>query len=509
MFDKVLIANRGEIALRIIRACRELGIKSVAVFSEADRKALHTRYADEAYCIGPAQPSQSYLDIQKIVETAKSSGSEAIHPGYGFLAQIPEFAQQCESNNITFIGPSSQTLQLMGNKITARKTMKKAGIPVIPGSIDVLETEDEVKELAGQIGFPILIKAVYGGGGRGLRIAKNVKGIHQAMELAKLEAEASFSNAQIYVEKLLEKPRHIEFQVLADRHGNVIHLGERECSIQRRHQKLIEETPSPMLTEERRVVMGKKAIEAAKAVGYVNAGTVEFLVDKKGAFYFLEMNTRLQVEHLVTEMVTGVDIVKEQIRIAAGEKLSYEQGDITLSGHALNCRINAEDPSRDFAPSPGIVTNFHLPGGPGVRVDTALYVGCDVPLFYDSLIAKIAVLARDRGEAISRMENALRELNVEGVETTASFLRKVLTDEDYAQGRLHTSFVDERMSSFGSQTKDTLEDVAVVSAVLATYLSNRCGGVTIVPSRDRRHVSLWKVAGRSSSFSGGDLRWIH
>ncbi len=508
MFDKVLIANRGEVALRIIRACRGLGVKSVAVFSEADKKALHTRYADEAYCIGPPQPSQSYLDIQKIMETAESSGSEAIHPGYGFLAQIPEFAQQCEANNITFIGPSSQTLRLMGNKITARGTMKEAGIPVIPGSIEALETEDEVKELAGQIGFPILIKAVYGGGGRGLRIARNGRGIHRAMELAKLEAEASFGSTQIYVEKLLEKPRHIEFQVLADRHGNVVHLGERECSIQRRHQKLIEETPSPMLTEERRAVMGEKAVEAAKTVNYVSAGTVEFLADKKGAFYFLEMNTRLQVEHLVTEMVTGVDIVKEQIRIAAGEKLSYEQGDITLSGHALNCRINAEDPSRDFAPSPGMVTGFHLPGGPGVRVDTALYVGCDVPLFYDSLIAKIAVWARDRGEAVSRMKNALQELSVEGVETTASFLRRILMDDDYARGRLHTSFVDERMSSFGFETRDTLEDVAVVSAALASYFSNRRGGATLIQPRRRRHVSLWRVAGRANSFSGGGWRWI-
>jgi len=328
MFNKILIANRGEIALRIIRACKELNIKSVAVFSEADKKTLHTRYADEAYLIGPSQPSQSYLNIRKIVETAKSSGSEAIHPGYGFLAQIPEFAQQCEANNITFIGPTSKTLRLMGNKITARKTMQDAGISVIPGSINTLETEDEVKALAEKIEYPVLIKAVYGGGGKGLRIAKNAKEIHQAIELAKLEAEASFGNAQIYVEKLLEKPRHIEFQILADKHGNTIHLGERECSIQRRHQKLIEETPSPMMTEEKRKVMGEKAVEAAKAVDYVNAGTVEFLVDKKGAFYFLEMNTRLQVEHLVTEMVTGVDIVKEQILIAAGEELSYRQSDI-------------------------------------------------------------------------------------------------------------------------------------------------------------------------------------
>ncbi|MFQ6068691.1 MAG: acetyl-CoA carboxylase biotin carboxylase subunit [Candidatus Bathyarchaeia archaeon] len=508
MFNKILIANRGEIALRIIRACKELGIKSVAVFSEADKKALHVRYADEAYYIGSAQPSQSYLNIQKIVEIAQKSSSEAIHPGYGFLAQIPEFARRCETNKITFIGPSSQTLRLMGNKITARKTMREAKVPVIPGSTNAVKTEDEVEDLAMQIGYPILIKAVYGGGGKGLRIAKNEKEICQAMELAKLEAEASFGNTEIYVEKLLEKPRHIEFQVLADKHGNVIHLGERECSIQRRHQKLIEETPSPMMTEEKRTVMGQKAAEAAKATKYVGAGTIEFLVDESGAFYFLEMNTRLQVEHLVTEMVTGVDIVKEQIRIAAGEKLSYKQSDIVINGHALNCRINAEDPSKGFAPSPGTVTHFHLPGGPGIRVDTALFMGCNIPLFYDSLIAKIAAWGRTRQEAIFRMRNALQELFIEGVLTTASFLRKILMDEDYQRGHLHTCFVDERMNSFGFHAENTLEDVAVLSAVLASYLSNRQKGAAVIPPKEKKQISLWKASGRVGHFSGGNLRWI-
>jgi len=508
MFDKILIANRGEIALRIIRACKELGIKSVAVFSNADKEALHTRYADESYHIGSSQPGQSYLDIQKIVDIAISSGSEAIHPGYGFLAQIPNFARQCESNKITFIGPSSQTLRLMGDKITARKTVKKARISVIPGSTDIVKTEDEVEGLAKQIGYPILIKAVYGGGGKGLRIARNKNEIHQAMELAKLEAEASFGKAQLYLEKLLEKPRHIEFQVLADKHGSVIHLGERECSIQRRHQKLIEETPSPMVTEEKRTVMGEKTVEAAKAVNYVNAGTVEFLVDKNGIFYFLEMNTRLQVEHLVTEMVTGVDLVKEQIRIAAGEKLSYRQSDVTINGHALNCRINAEDPNRDFAPSPGTITHFHLPGGPGVRVDTALYTGCEISLFYDSLIAKIAVWGRNREESVLRMKNALQEFSVDGVETTASFLSKILMDENYQRGCLHTCFVDEQMSSFGFQGEITSEDVAVLSAVLASYLFNRREGAAAIPLRSRKQISLWKVAGRIGYFSGGDLKWI-
>jgi len=508
MFNKILVANRGEIALRIMRACRELDIKSVAVFSEADKEALHIRYADEAYHIGPSQPNQSYLDIEKIIDTAKNSGSEAIHPGYGFLAQIPEFAQQCESNNITFIGPTSQTLQLMGDKIIARKTVKEAGIPIIAGSIDALKTEEEVKEAAEQIGYPILIKAVYGGGGKGLRIARNVREVHQAVELARLEAEASFGDAQIYVEKLLEKPRHIEFQVLADKHGNIIHLGERECSIQRRHQKLIEETPSPMMTKAKRLSMGKKAVKAARAVNYVSAGTVEFLVDKKSAFYFLEMNTRLQVEHLVTEIVTGVDIVKEQIRIAAGEKLSYEQRHIVLNGHALNCRINAEDPSKDFTPSPGTIKSLHLPGGPGVRIDTALYVGCEIPLFYDSLIAKVAVWGRNRMEAILRMRNALQELSVEGVETTASFLRKILMDQNYKQGNIHTCFVDERMDDLGFQEENTSEDIAVLSAVLANYCLGRQRETVVIPPRNRRQFSLWKAAGRTRHFSRGDSKWI-
>ncbi|UCB61012.1 MAG: acetyl-CoA carboxylase biotin carboxylase subunit [Candidatus Bathyarchaeota archaeon] len=508
MFNKILIANRGEIALRIIRACKELGVAPVAVYSDADKKALHTRFADEAYYIGPPQPSESYLDAQKIVDTARISGSEAIHPGYGFLAQIPEFAQLCESSGITFIGPSSQTLRLMGSKITARETMKKAGIPVISGSGSAVETRQEVEALARQIGYPILIKAVYGGGGKGLRVARNGKEIQQAMELAELEAETSFGDAQIYVEKLLERPRHIEFQILADKHGKVIHLGERECSIQRRHQKLMEEAPSPMMNEEKRKLMGRRAVDAAKAVDYASAGTVEFLVDTKGDFYFLEMNTRLQVEHSVTEMVTGVDIVKEQIIIAAGEKLSYRQSNMSLNGHALNCRINAEDPIRDFAPSPGNVTNFHLPGGPGVRVDTALYIGCNIPLFYDSLIAKIAVWGRNRRETIHRMANALQEFSIKGIETTASFLRQILMDKDYLQGRLHTCFVDDRTENLDFQSRNALEDAAVVTAALASYL-NKAKTTAVIPSKSQKQVSFWKAAGRTRMISHGDFRWTH
>jgi acetyl-CoA carboxylase biotin carboxylase subunit len=508
MFSKILIANRGEIALRVIRACRELGITAVAVFSDADRTALHTKYADEAYNIGPPPPSESYLNTSSIIDTARRSGSEAIHPGYGFLAQIPEFAEQCEAHSIAFIGPSSRTLRLMGNKLTARKTMRDAGIPVIPGSMDPVKTEDAAQTIAAQLGYPVLVKAVYGGGGKGLRKATTAHEITQAIELAKLEAEASFGNAEIYVEKLLENPRHIEVQILADKQGNIIHLGERECSIQRRHQKLIEETPSPLLTEGQRITIGDNAIAAGKAVDYVSAGTVEFLVGKDGAFHFLEMNTRLQVEHLVTEMVTGIDIVKAQLRIAAGEPLPYTQSDIHLDGHALNCRINAEDPARDFAPSPGTIATFHLPGGPGVRVDTAIYSGCDVPLFYDSLIAKIATWGHQRQEAVQRMINALDELSVNGVETTAGFLQKILRDEDYQLGHLHTRFVEERMPSLVLPREDLLEDVAVVSAVLSHYLSKRQAAAAVVPARNERHVSLWKAAWRAKLFPNGDWRWI-
>jgi len=509
MFDKILIANRGEIALRILRACRELGIKTVAIFSEADKEALHTRYADEAHLIGSAEPSQSYLNIQRIIEIAKDSGSEAIHPGYGFLAQIPSFVQQCELYNISFIGPSSQALELMSNKITARLTMKKAGISIVPGSTLASADEDEVRQVAEEIGYPILIKAVFGGGGKGLRVVKDSDEVDQGMELARLEAEASFGKKQLYVEKLLERPRHIEFQILADEEGNVIHLGERECSIQRKHQKIIEETPSPLMTRDKREEIGERAIRVARAANYINAGTVEFLVDKDGNFHFLEMNTRLQVEHLVTEMVTGVDIVKEQIRIAAGEKLKYEQSDVTINGHALNCRINAEDPAKNFAPSPGTIADLHLPGGPGVRVDTGLYVGCKIPLVYDSLIAKIATWGHDRHEAIQRMRNALRELFIEGVQTTAPFLREILMDETYQQGNIHTRFVEERMAKQALQSKNSAEDIAVLSAVLTKYIISRKRGRATIPSRSRAHISLWKISERREHLSKGGLRWIH
>jgi len=496
MFDKILIANRGEIAIRIIRACRELGIKAVAVYSEADLESLHVRYADECYCIGPAKPAESYLDIDKIIDVAKTSGSEAIHPGYGFLAQIPDFAEKCKSNDIEFVGPPSDVLRKMGDKATARRTMANAGVPVIPGSMRAVKDESEVAEVAEKIGYPILIKAVYGGGGKGMRFVNSKGEIKKGMELAQLEAETSFGSSEVYVEKLLTKPRHIEVQVLADKRGNVVHLGERECSIQRRYQKLIEETPSPMMTEEMRRVMGKTAIDGMKTIKYNSAGTLEFLVDREDNFYFLEMNTRLQVEHIVTEMVTGVDIVKQQLKIAAGEKLEYEQDEVAIKGHALNCRINSEDPYSDFVPCPGTITRYLAPGGPGVRVDSALYTGYTIPIFYDSLVAKLAVWGRDRDEAILRMKNALDGYVIEGVETTILFHKKILNDECFRSGEIHTEFIGERIGSLTVEAEFEGEEVAALSAVLADFLSNRQEGLAVIPQRRAETAPAWKMAGR-------------
>ncbi len=496
MFNKILIANRGEIAIRIIRACRELGIKVVAVHSEADRQSLHVRYADECHCIGSSKPAASYLDINKIIDVAKKSGSEAIHPGYGFLAQIPDFAEKCKSNDIEFVGPPSEVLRKMGNKATARRTMANAGVPVIPGSMRAVKDESEVAAVAEKIGYPVLIKAVYGGGGKGMRFVNSKGEIEKGVELARLESETSFGSSEVYVEKLLAKPRHIEFQVLADKKGNVVHLGERECSIQRRYQKLIEETPSPMMTEELRKIMGKATIEGMKAIKYNNAGTLEFLVDREDNFYFLEMNTRLQVEHIITEMVTGVDMVKQQLKIAAGEKLEYEQDSVAMKGHAVNCRINSEDPYSDFVPCPGTVTRYLAPGGPGVRVDSALYTGYDIPIFYDSLVAKLAVWGKDRDEAIIRMKNALDEYVIEGVETTIPFHKKILDDECFRRGEIHTEFIGERIGSLTVEAEFEGEEVAALSAVLADYLNNRREGLAVIPQRRAETASAWKMAGR-------------
>jgi acetyl-CoA carboxylase biotin carboxylase subunit len=499
MFKKILVANRGEIAIRVIRACRELAVKTVTVYSEADVDSLHVQFADECYCIGVAEPTQSYLNIERIIEVAKKSGCEAIHPGYGFLSQIPAFARACEENGIEFIGPPSWVLKNMGNKVEARKTAAQAGVPVIPGSLKPAQSMKEALEMAEDVGYPILVKAVYGGGGKGLRIVTNRDEMRRTMELAALEAESSFGSREIYVEKFLPKVRHIEFQILADKKGHVIHLGERECSIQRRHQKLIEETPSLFITEDLRKEMGRTAVKIAKTVNYINAGTVEFLVDRNRNYYFLEMNTRLQVEHLITEMVTGIDIVKEQIKIAAGQSLKYRQSDVRIRGHAINCRINAEDPYNNFMPSPGTVTRFRQPGGPGVRVDTHLYNGYSISVLYDPLIVKLAAWGLSRGEAICRVRNALQELVIEGVRTTIPFHKRIMENESFLKGDIHVNFVDENLGELlPEQTLDD-EEVAAVMAVL-TEQAQRVGSRALVLRRNPRTMSFWKLAGRVRRF---------
>lgn len=495
MFKKILIANRGEIALRVIRACKELGVKTVAVYSEADADSLHVQYADECYLIGAAEPSQSYLNIEKIIKTAKKAECEAIHPGYGFLSQIPAFAEACTENGLEFIGPPAEVLKRMGNKVEARKAASEAGVPVIPGSLKPASSPEEAIEIAERVGYPVLVKAVYGGGGKGMRLVKSEDEIRHVLETATLEAESSFGSREIYVEKFLPRARHIEFQILADKKGKVIHLGERECSIQRRYQKLIEETPSPFMTEELRKRMGESAVKIAKAINYVNAGTVEFLVDQNGGYYFLEMNTRLQVEHLITEMVTGIDIVKEQIRIAAGEKLAYRQREIKIRGHAINCRVNAEDPYNNFAPSPGTITSLHLPGGLGVRVDTHLYIGYTISVFYDPLIAKLATWGLSRQEAIKRICNALEEFKIEGVKTTIPFHKRIMEDEEFLRGDIHINFVDERIGRLLPGKALTEEEVAALTAVLANQIVE-AKVKALIPRRKQRGVSLWKASGR-------------
>jgi acetyl-CoA carboxylase biotin carboxylase subunit len=495
LFKKVLVANRGEIAIRIIRACRELGAKAVAVYSEEDAESLHVHYADECYCIGPAESAQSYLNIEKIIEVAKKARCEAIHPGYGFLSQIPAFSQACDENGIVFIGPSSEVLRKMGNKVEARRVAAEAHVPVIPGSLKPAKSVEEALETAEKVGYPVLVKAVFGGGGKGMRIVKDREEMCRTLEIAAMEAESSFGSSEIYVEKFLPKARHIEFQILADKKGKIVHLGERECSIQRRYQKLIEETPSPFMTEQLRKEMGSAAVKIAKTVNYVNAGTVEFLVDKDRNYYFLEFNTRLQVEHLITEMVTGIDIVKAQIKIAAEEELEFSQRDIKLRGHAINCRINAEDPYNNFMPSPGTVTKLHLPGGPGVRVDTHLYSGCNISVYYDPLIAKLAVWGLNRNESVQRMKNALREFIVEGIKTTIPFHKNILEDKDFLKGEIHINFVDERISKLLPEKALSDEEAAAVIAFLADQIG-RAGAHAVIPRREHKAVSLWKVAGR-------------
>jgi acetyl-CoA carboxylase biotin carboxylase subunit len=443
MFNKVLVANRGEIALRVIRACRELGLKTVAVYSEADRESLHVRFADDDVCIGPAPSRLSYLRIPAIIAAAEITGADAIHPGYGFLAENAEFADTCGASNITFIGPTGEQIRQMGDKASARRLAKEAGVPTVPGSEGILSDVDEACEIANQIGFPVIIKATAGGGGKGMRIANDEEQFAQLFSLAQNEALSAFGNGDVYVEKYLARPRHVEIQVLGDTHGRVIHLGERDCSVQRRHQKLIEESPSPALDDELRSAMGESAVRLAAAIGYVGAGTIEFLLDQDMSFYFMEMNTRIQVEHPVTEMVTGFDLVKEQIRVAAGEPMSIPQGDFSrLRGHAIECRVNAEDPYRNFQPSPGLITAYHPPGGPGVRVDTHIYAGYSVPPHYDSLLAKVIVHGRDRTEALARMGQALDSFILEGVTTTIPFLSRLIRNREFVAGDIDTKFLE-------------------------------------------------------------------
>lgn len=446
MFSKILIANRGEIALRIIRACKELGVRTVAVYSEADENSLHVRFADEAVCIGKASSTDSYLNIPRLISAAEITDVEAIHPGYGFLAENAHFSEICASCRIKFIGPTADNMRRMGDKMTAKDTMKKAGVPVIPGSDDIVRTKEEALELAKNMGYPVIIKASAGGGGKGMRVCHNDVSLVNAYMTAQSEAESAFGNPEVYMEKYISSPRHIEFQIMADEHGNVIHLGERDCTIQRRHQKLIEEAPSAKLKPEIREQMGQKAVEGARSVGYRGAGTVEFLLDGED-FYFMEMNTRIQVEHPVTEMITGVDLIKEQIRVAAGERLSRNQEDIEFAGASIECRINAEDPDNDFSPQPGRIDVLNFPGGMGVRVDSHVYCGYSIPPFYDSMIGKLISFGKDRPEAIRIMQRALEEFIIEPIKTTIPFHRRILNDSAFQRGDFSTHYVEELFMS--------------------------------------------------------------
>jgi acetyl-CoA carboxylase biotin carboxylase subunit len=449
MFRKILIANRGEIALRILAACKELGIRTVAVYSEADRHALHVRFADEAICIGPPRSADSYLNIPHVISAAEIANVDAIHPGYGFLSENANFAEVCEASHITFIGPSPEVIRMMGEKDRARAEMASAGLPVIPGSPGLVPDETAARQVAGEIGLPLMIKASEGGGGRGMRVVRTKRELIAAFQTARAEAEQAFGSPNVYMEKLIERPRHIEFQVLGDRHGNVVHLGERECSLQRRHQKVLEESPSPGVDQATRERIGRQVVEALRKIGYSSAGTVEFLRDASGELYFIEMNARIQVEHPVTEMVTGVDLVKSQIRLAAGERLEDVVGPVEFRGHAIECRINAEDPET-FTPSPGRITAFRVPGGPGIRVDTAAYADAVVPPYYDSLVAKLIAHGRDRAEAIARMHGALEGFVIEGIKTTIPLHKRILADPDFVAGNFDTHFL-ERLPAAGGK----------------------------------------------------------
>ena len=473
MFKKVLIANRGEIAIRVMRACRELEVESVAVYSDADKNSLFAKYADEAYNIGESSPAKSYLNIDRIIDVALKSGAEAIHPGYGFLAENSLLGEECEKHDIKLVGPSGRVIEEMGSKITSKKLMKKAGVPVIPGASKGIDNVDEAAKMAELIGYPVIIKASAGGGGIGMRTVYEEDELVRAIESTRSVAASAFGDSTVYVEKYVEEPRHIEFQILADEHGNTIHVADRECSIQRRHQKLIEESPSPIMTDELRLEMGETAVKAAQSIGYTNAGTVEFIYSD-GEYYFLEMNTRIQVEHPVTEVVTGVDLVKEQIKIASGREVCCTQNDISVRGHAIECRINAEDPLNDFAPNPGKITGYRSPGGNGVRVDSGVYNNYTIPPFYDSMISKLIVWGRTRNEAIARMQRALSEYIILGVKTTIPFHKSMMSNQHFRDGNLHTHFVDQYKNEIIENIEKVIQkDKEMEARLKSTFLPSR------------------------------------
>jgi len=507
MFKKILIANRGEIAVRVIRACRELGIASVAVYSDVDRASLHVRKADEAYCIGPAAATESYLNIPKILQVAKRSGAEAIHPGYGFLSENAGFAQMCTDAGLKFIGPTASAMHLMGSKTRARQQMEKARVPFVPGTSSGLESVEQASHAAAKIGYPVMLKAAAGGGGKGMRMVRTPEELTSAWQAARSEAQRAFGNDEVYLERVLIDPRHVEMQLLADEHGNVVYLGERECSIQRRHQKVMEEAPSPIVDAEMRRRMGEVAVRVARAAGYTNAGTVEFLVDQERNFYFLEMNTRLQVEHPVTELVTGWDLVHLQIRIAAGEKLPFAQTDIQIRGHAIECRIYAEDPDNNFFPSPGRISLLLPPSGPGIRLDSGVYEGWEVPLDYDPLLAKLAGYGSDRQQAISRLVRALNEYFVGGIKTNVALFRRILKDRDFVAGKIDTGYLDRLLESPVAEANRGDAAIAAIAAgvfaVLDAQLSGASNGRPSANS-DENSTSAWKRAARTAAVQRGE-----
>lgn len=501
-----MVANRGEIAVRILRALREMGISSVAVYSEADREALHVRMADEAYCIGPPASEESYLAMGKLIALARERGVDAVHPGYGFLAENYRFAQKCQEEGIVFIGPSSEAIRIMGSKTESRKAMQEAGVPVVPGTTQPIEKEETIYQVAEEIGYPIILKASAGGGGKGMRVISSAEEVRTAFRVTRSEAQSAFGDPSIYIEKYVDTPRHIEIQILGDQQGNLIHLGERECSIQRRHQKVIEESPSVVMTEALRQAMGQTALLAARTVRYFSAGTVEFLVDRKKNFYFLEMNTRLQVEHPVTEMVTGVDVVKEMIRIAAGKQLRYRQEDIRFRGAAIECRIYAEDPANNFFPCPGKIHVLSSPGGPGIREENGVFPGFEIPIFYDPLISKLIAWGTDREEAIQRMRRALEEYTILGVKTTIPFLLEVMKDESFMRGEIDTGYIDRKLSQgLSFPEKDPHEKIAAIAAALDTFfLSKESRSDPGSSPNGMTFYSPWKMAGRRNLL---ESRW--